>query len=167
MAKQPVTSEMNIGSGRIMRIAVPYGIANYFGIAPAPAAPAEPLKIKEAYTRTQRSRDDLSSTAVTTVTVGRSEYYGRKYVSGGRGVGKLIKIPTQVEMKPGVVGSPFRIVSMRVPAAASGYVISQWINTKFTTHKPTYYITESGAQYATNVATQTDPNPGNNPSPTP
>lgn len=165
MARQPIAVEMNIGSGRIIKIAVPYGIAQYFGIAPSTTAESSPLKTKEAYTRTQRSKDDLSSTVVKSVTVPRSEYYGAKYVRGGSGVGKLIKLPTDVLMRPGTVDSPVRIVSMRVPAVATSYVISQWINTKFTSHKPTYYISAAGVLHPVNVQTQADPNPGNDETP--
>lgn len=161
MAKKPIAVEMNIGSGRIIQIDVPYGIADYFGVAAAPVSVESERKIKEAFTRTIRSRDDLTSTVVKTVTVPRSEYYSAGTVRGGRGSGKLIKLPTEVLMKPGVVNSPFRIVSMRIPQVASNYVISQWINTKFTKHKPSYYISASGVMYPTNVAIQADPNPGN------
>jgi hypothetical protein len=168
MAKNPIAVEMNIGSGRIIQIDVPFGIADYFGVAPAPAAAESERKTKEAYTRTIRSRDDLTSTVVKTVTVPRSEYYSSGTVRGGRGSGKLIKLPTEVLMQPGKVDSPFRIVSMRIPQVASNFVISQWINTKFTKHKPSYYISSSGVMYPVNVATQADPNPGNGgPAPAP
>ncbi len=161
MASNVGVVDMNIGSGRIIYLIVPGAIIDYFGVVVS-AVPAESfLRKRKAHTRRVRNRQALNDTIVDTVAVRGSEWYDTRNRNSGGIIGKLIKIPTQLRADPGVPTSPIRLVSMRVPAAASNYAIAQWINTKFVSKKPSYYVTAGGVLYPTNVPTQADPNPGN------
>lgn len=168
MAQNVGIVDMNIGSGRVIYLVVPSAIIDYFGIVQS-EAPAEAfLRKKKAHTRKVRSRQVLNDTVIETVAVKSSEWYDTRNRNSGGIIGKLIKIPTQLRADPAVPTSPIRLVSMRVPAAASNYAIAQWIKTKFVSKKPTYYITSGGVLYPTNVPSQADPNPGNTaPAPAP
>ncbi|WP_009631023.1 hypothetical protein [Synechocystis sp. PCC 7509] len=161
MAQAVGVVDMNIGSGRTIHVVVPQKIITYFGIAVS-ATPIEGyLRKRKAYTRKVRESGALNDRVVRVAAVEGAEWYDSRGANSGGIIGKLIKIPTQLRADPAVATSPIRLVSLRVPAAASNYAIAQWIKGKFVSKPPGYYITNSGVLYPTNVPVQADPNPGN------
>lgn len=161
MARQPELVTMDIGSNRLINISVPYKIIEYFGIVSGGVAVAQPyLRKRKPYIRKVRS-STLNDTIVKTISVEGAEWQDIRTPSTQGVMGKLIKIPTQLHAIAGDPTSPIRLVSMRIPSIATNYVIAMWINQRFVSKKPTYYITSSGGKYPVNVANVVDPNPGN------
>lgn len=171
MAREPLSVPMNLGSGRTVFVKVPQSIIDYFNLTAAVTAgtTTSVRRERKAHTRRVFNRDVLNATVVKTAAVEKAEWQdvgGRAKTSRGRG--KLIKIPTELPYDAANVSKGYRLVSLRVPNAATNYVIAMWINTKFTAHKPKYFLTPSGQQYPVAVPTVADPNPGNDePSTTP
>jgi hypothetical protein len=164
MARKPLNILMNIGSGRTVLVPVPQSIIDYFNLTAAVVAGATTgvARERKAHTRRVFNRDSLTTTVVKTVGVGVSRWQdvgGRK--RGGRGSGKLIKIPTELLYDTANPAKGHRLVSLRIPNAATNYAIAMWINTVFTAHKPAYFLTPSGQQYPVAVPNIADPNPGN------
>lgn len=159
---ESVKIDMNLGSGRTVQINVSKAIKDYFNITASAATTSQAtLRKRKAHTRRVFNRDTLDVTVKSQAGVRDAEWYDTKNQRGRRGSGKLIKIPTELPYNAAAPSSGFRLVSTRVPATATNYVIANWINTKFTAHKPSYFLTPSGVKYPVNVPAQADPNPGN------
>lgn len=161
MARQPILILMNVGNNTTIQVPVPAKIVDYFNIEP-PTAAGNVAILRERRTHTRRvfSADNLSTASSRSTTVQMARWYDTTINKGRRGAGKLIKLPTEVLLDPANAARGVRIVSLRVPNQATNYVIAQWINVKFRSHKPTFFWTPGGIKYPVVVPTQTDPNPG-------
>lgn len=161
MPVQPVLILMNLGNNITTQVPVPAKIVNYFNITPPTAATnVAILRERRAHTRRVFDPNNLAAASTQSTAVQLARWYDTTVNKGRRGAGKLIKIPTEILLNPQQPATGVRIVSLRVPHNATNYVIAQWINGKFQSHKPTFFWTPGGVKYPVVVPTQTDPNPG-------
>lgn len=71
-----------------------------------------------------------------------------------RGVGKKILVPSELFAAKG----SFRYATIHVPNQANLVQVAVWINTKFVSHKPNYFLTPSGQRHLVNIALSADTN---------
>ncbi|MGL4620702.1 hypothetical protein [Chroococcidiopsis sp.] len=136
----------------------------YFNITVDPIPPATP-RTRKSHSRIKRSTrlDDTAGTTTTTVRSSNYDYSPSKRTLG-RG-GKAIKVPTELtSTPPSQAGqanpqTSTRMTVIRFPNKVTNSQISSWINTKFTSHKPTRFFTPSGVPYPVRAGVAPAPSP--------
>ena len=161
---------IDIGSGRTTNVVVTGDQADYFNITGAVSTSdddgtAITPRQRERAAHTRSVYSSVTDATPREITVGRSIWYDTPTASTRFTQGKAIKVPTAMTTTRGNV----RFTTIHMPAAATNLAIARWINTKFTAHKPSYFLTPAGARHPVNVAAPpgADVNPGNDDDATP
>lgn len=157
---------MDIGSGRTIQIPVRSDVVDYFNITGAAAGTAAltpTLRRRKAYTRQRYASPVATAPQAGDVNVEAATWFAISTAGLNINVGKLIKIPTEIL----TAKNNIRYVSLRIDARATNVAIAVWINSRFSSKKPGYFILPAGGRFPTNIASVADVNPGNAPEPAP
>lgn len=147
--------EMDIGSGRTALIGIREDVITYFGIAESTGGSVVVQRTRKEHTRS--NFDGVGdTTSEQAIRVERSTWWSVKRMQS-RGAGIAVRVPTG--KKSGERENP-RFTTIRFPANAVIGAISDFLHTKCTANKPTFFIMPSGARYPVVNVSASDVNPG-------
>lgn len=162
MAQVLKSVEIELGGGRKGTLLLPQDVVDYFGITATTAAATARVRKRASHTR-QVFADGLNDTgaAAKTVSVQASTWTDTPSPPR-RGAGQKIIVPTELI----TVKKNIRYVTMRFPGNAVIGAISNFLFTKCTKKKPTYFLTSNGVRHLV-ISITGDVNPTPTPAPTP
>lgn len=148
---------MEVQTGVIIDIRVRSDYVDYFNIPEIAGDVDRPLVLKKraAHTRTIYPTG-LGDGAGVGVNVGEAKWYGldKEPLRNGTAL-KIIKVPSELVTVKGAI----RYATIHIPNGITNGIIANWINTKFLSHPPTFFLTPSGIQHPVNISYTGDPNP--------
>jgi hypothetical protein len=156
--------EIELGSGRKDVVAIRGDAAEYFGMGDSGADGGQNYKVINRATTGRELFVDLDDkTGKPSETSTTNKYALPKQLST-RGGGKYVVVPTEMKTTKGNT----RTVRLHFPAKATLAAVSNFLSTKCTTRKPSYFVTRNGVRRAVVTIPVGEINPGEDtPAPTP
>lgn len=150
---------IDLGGGRSGVVALPAPVVEYFKM-PVTTASAE-ARIRKRKEHTRRNYKNILDNEGDPYIV-REATWTDTPTAPKRGAGNLILVPTAKKTNRGNV----RMVSMNMPSLAVTGAISEFLFTKCTANKPTFFLTSRGVPHlVVNISGDVNPTPPPKPKP--
>ncbi len=163
MAQVLKSVEIDLGGTRKGTLLLPQDVIDYFGITATTATATARTRKRVAHTR-QIFADGLNDTAAAKTVSVQASTWTDTPSPPKRGAGQKIIVPTELI----TVKKNIRYVTMRFPSNAVIGAISNFLFTKCTKKKPSYFFTSNGVRHlVVNITGDVNPTPAANPNPNP